>query len=222
MKKYSLKTVIALRFAVIVLTAIALISIASNILISRQFEKYVSEQQKNEAKEIAMNLAWQFHRSSSEWNLEYIHGLGMYALNEGYILKLYDIEHHILWDAENHDMTRCSQMMDSISERMQEKYPRMDGDFVSHKFNLEQNNEVIGFLDISYYSPYYLNENEFQFIEALNKILFSLGSSSLLGAVIAGVILANKLAKSINRTVEITKQISGGNYNVHCYEDINL
>ncbi|MBO5198721.1 MAG: HAMP domain-containing histidine kinase [Lachnospiraceae bacterium] len=220
MRHYSLRTMIAVRFALIVLTVILLISIASNILISMQFEKYVGEQQSKEAEEIALNLSHQYDNASGEWNLDYVHGLGMYAMNEGYIIKLYDRNENILWDAQNHDMTLCSQMMDAISNRMQENRPELNGDFVARRFDLRQGKTAIGFLDVSYYSPYYLNENDFQFIEALNRILVAVGIVCLLGAVGMGLILANDIAKPIAKTVEITEQISVGDYSIRFKEGV--
>lgn len=214
MRYYRLRTMIAVRFALLVLTVVFLISIASNILISRQFEKYIEEQQGSQAKELAQNISYQYRHTTDGWNLDYIHGLGMYALDEGYIIKLYDADGNVLWDAEDHDMTLCHEMMDTITIRMQENRPDLDGDFVTHRFDLEQNHEVIGFLDVSYYSPYSLSENEFQFITALNQILLTVGMVSLLGAVIMGLILAGSITEPIVKTVEITKQISEGDYSI--------
>lgn len=220
MRHYRLRTMIAVRFALIVLIVVFLISIASNILISVQFEKYIEERQNEKAQELALNLSYQYDDASGEWNLDYIHGLGMYALNEGYIIKLYDADENILWDAQNHDMTLCYHMMDTISLRMQEKRPDLNGDFITHRFNLEKANKVIGFLDVSYYSPYYLNENDFRFIEALNRILAVVGIISLVGAVIMGLLLANNLTKPIARIVEITEQISEGDYSIRFQEGV--
>lgn len=214
MKHYSLRTMIAIRFALIVLAVISLISIASNVLINRQFEKKVEEQQKRQAEELAQNLSYQYNDISKEWNLDYIHGFGMYALREGYIIKLSDAEENVIWDAQNHDMTLCHQVMEAITLRMQEQRPELNGNFVTHRFELKQSDNGIGFLDVSYYSPYHLNENDFQFITALNEILLVVGISSLVGAIIMGLIFANSITRPIIRTVEITKQISDGDYNI--------
>lgn len=220
MKRYSLRTMIVVRFALIVLVVVSLISIASNILISTQFEKYVGEQQSQKAEEMVYNLAPQYDCASKEWNLDYIHGFGMYALSEGYIIKVYDVDENTLWDAQNHDMTLCAQMMETISLRMQEKRPDLNSELVTRRFELKQGDMVIGFLDVSYYSPYYLNENDFQFIEALNRILAMVGSISLLGAVILGLIFANNFAKPISKTVEIAERISDGDYSIRFREGV--
>lgn len=219
MKHVSLRTMIAIRFALLVLTMIFLISVVSNVLIQRQFEKYVEEQQNTQTEELAKNLSSQYDETKEEWNLDYIHGLGMYALNEGFIIKLYDSNENVLWDAENHDMTLCHQMMNSITLRMQEERPDLDGDFVTHRFDLKQDQKVVGFLDVSYYSPYYLNENDFQFITTLNHVLAAVGIVSLIGAIMMGLILANNITEPIVKTSEIAQQISDGHYDIRFHSD---
>lgn len=220
MKKYSLKTEFVFWFALIVLAVILVISVASNILINRQFEQYVMQQQNNQAEEIADNLASQYDGETDAWNLDYVHGMGMYALNEGYVIKLYDKNGAMLWDAEHHDMTLCHDVMEAIQLRMKEERPELEGEFVARRFELLQSEELIGYLDISYYSPYYLNENAFRFLTALNRILIAVGLISLLGAVFMGLVLANYITVPISKTVEITKQISEGNYRIHFQEGI--
>lgn len=212
MKLRSLRTEIVFRFVLIVLAVISVISLASNLLISRQFEQYVMQQQNIHAKEIADNLASQYNNASGSWNLDYVHGMGMYALDDGYIIKLYDQKEQVLWDAENHDMTLCHQVMNAIALRMEEERPDLEGKFVTKRFDLTQAGQIVGYLDISYYSPYYLNENAFQFITALNRILIAVGVISLAGAAFMGLLLANYIANPISRTVKITKQISDGYY----------
>lgn len=220
MRRHSLRWVLAIRFALLVLAAISLISIAGNIMISREFEEYVEEQQKIEADNIAQNISSQYSAVNGGWNIDYIHGMGMYALESGFIIKLYDGDENLLWDAENHDMTICHEMMQSITILMQEKRPNLGGDFVVHRYDLKQSGMIVGYLDISYYSPYHMNENDFQFIAALNRILLAVGSLSLIGAVIMGVLLANSIANPISKVVEITQKISDGEYDTRFKEDI--
>lgn len=220
MRRHSLRSTLAIRFALLVLAAISLISIAANIMISREFEEYVEEQQKLEADNIAQNISSQYSAANGGWNIDYIHGMGMHDLENGFIIKLYDAEENVLWDAEHHDMTLCHDVMQSITVLMQENRPDLDGDFVTHRYDLKQSGMIVGYLDISYYSPYYLNENDFQFITALNRILVAVGSVSLIGAVIMGVLLANSIVNPISKVVEITQRISDGDYDTRFEEGI--
>lgn len=212
--KRRLGTQIALGFALIVLVSAALISLASNLLISRQFERYVATQQKAFSDGLARGLGDQYDLAGGGWNLDYLHGFGMYALNDGYIIKVCDSAGQTVWDAEHHDMTLCHQIMADISLRMKDTVPDGQGNFVTAHYELTQGGVLIGYADISYYNPYSFNENAFQFVDALNRILLATGLVSLAGAVLAGLLLARRIAGPIARTTAIAKAISGGNYGI--------
>lgn len=218
--KRKLSTQLSVGFVLIVLITVSLISLTANILINRQFEKYVSGQQKSFSEKMTEVLSPQYDKTTDKWNLDYIHGFGMYALQDGYIIKLYDKEKNVVWDAENHDMTLCHQVMQEISNRMEKKRPELEGDFFTYHYKLNQQGSIIGYLDVSYYSPYYFNENDFRFLNSLNQILFIVGITSIAGAAIAGVILARRLSVPIAKATEITREISEGNYAIRFESDV--
>ena len=62
----------------------------------------------------------------------------MYALKDGYIIKVYDKDKNIIWNAENHDMTLCHQIMDDIYTNMEKKRPDLKGSFSTHHYTLSQ------------------------------------------------------------------------------------
>lgn len=217
-----LSTQLSLGFALIVFIAISLISLTANLLISRQFEKYMAEQQSSFSQDMAALLAPQYDSGADAWNLDYIHGFGMYALEDGYIIKLYDRDGGVVWDAENHDMSLCHQIMLEISTQMEEKRPGIDGEFLTHRYDLKQSGAIVGYLDVSYYSPYYLNEYDFQFLSALNWILFAVGLLSIVGAAAAGVILARRLSAPIAKTTHVTREISEGNYAIRFESTVRI
>lgn len=215
-----LSTQLSAGFALIVLVTVTLVSVVANILINHQFERYVEEQQKEFSEGLADGLSDQYDANKREWNTDYIHGFGMYALNDGYIIKLYDTDENTVWDAENHDMTLCHQIMGDIRLRMQEQRPGMKGDFVTNRYELKQDEVLVGYADISYYSPYYFNEDAFQFVKSLNGILFAVGVVSLLGAVVAGIILAKYISGPVVSATKLTGEISDGNYDVRVHSEV--
>lgn len=210
--KRKLSTQLSAGFILIVLAAISMISLSANLLINRQFEKYVEDHQKSFLEGMRDVLSPQYDSETGTWNQDYIHGFGMYALKDGYIVKLCDAEGTVIWDAENHDMTLCHQIMEEISTRMEEKRSKLNGDFVTYRSDLSQNGVTVGYLEVGYYSPYHLDDNDFQFLDSLNRILVIVGLFSIAGAAIAGVILARRLSAPIAKTTEITREISEGNY----------
>ena len=211
--KSKLSTKLSVGFAFIAFVTVILITLSANILINKQFEEYVAEKQKNFSDEMPLSIEPQYNSETKEWNIDYIHGFGMYALNNGYIIKLYDNNKEIIWDASNHDMTLCHQTMQNISSRMKESRPSLDGEFSTHNYELWQNGELVGYLDVSYYGPYYFNDNDFHFLKVLNAIIAVVGVIAVIGAVFAGIIFAKKISVPVVSVTNITKEISNDNYN---------
>lgn len=210
----TLRTQLSACFALVVLISVALVSLVSNLCISRQFEQYVVQQQKSTADDLAGGLVFPYDLASGSWNEEYIHGLGMYALNDGYMLKLFDADGEVVWDAENHDMTLCHQIMEGISLRLESSRAEGGGDLVTQSYELHRDGAVIGRAEIRYYAPYYTNENAFRFLDSLNSILVGVGLFSLLGAAAAGLLLARHISVPIARATQITGRIAQGDYAV--------
>ncbi len=219
--KSRLSTKLSVGFAFIAFVTVVLITLSANILINRQFEEYVAEKQKNFSDEMPMSIEPQYNSETEEWNIDYIHGFGMYALNNGYIIKLYDNSKNIIWDANNHDMTLCHQTMQNISTRMKESRPNLDGEFSTHNYELWQNGELVGYLEVSYYGPYYFNDNDFHFLKVLNAIIAVVGVIAVVGAVFAGIIFARKISVPVVSVTNITKEISNGNYNKKIATDVD-
>ena len=210
--KQKISAQLAAGFAFIVLITVAVISITANGLISHQFEQYVAQQRKMSSEQLAQSLSFQYHAEDGTWNVDYIHGLGMYALKDGYLIRLSDAEGQVIWDAENHDMTLCHQIMQDIRTQMSQRRPDLDGNFTTYRYDLKQNDEVIGYLDVSYYSPYYLNESDFRFLDSLNRILLVVGICAATAAAAAGAVLAKSLSVPLLKVTEITRKISDGDY----------
>jgi signal transduction histidine kinase len=215
-----LRTQLTRTIVLIVLITIAVISILSNVLIKIEFEKYAQKQQEIRTEDIVRNLSLQYNSLTGQWNIDYIYGVGMYALAEGYVIRLYDQNDTIIWDAEEHDMALCDQIMDDIANRMEKMRPGLKGEFLSKEYELAQNGLVVGKLAITYYGPYFLSENDFQFLNALNLVFIIVGVLSLLSSVIVGSFMAKRISQPLVKTALIAKQIAEGNYSMR-FEDTN-
>ena len=117
-------------------------------------------------------------------------------------------------------MTYCHDVMKEISSKMEKKRPGIKGSFLTHHYDLKQKRDIAGYLDVSYYSPFYYNDSDFRFLDSLNKILIVVGISSVILAAVAGVILARRLSVPLVKVTDITKKVSEGNYSIRFKEDV--
>jgi heavy metal sensor kinase len=210
--KHSLKTRLSLYIALVALLTVALISILSNIFINRQFKDYVVKQQDRKTEELLSNLNRQYDGGADAWNVDFLHAIGMTALYEGYIVKVYDQEGGMVWDAEACDMSACSQVMSEISQKMRARYPDIDGEFTSKKFALTQENRVVGSVQLAYFAPYFFSENDFYFLDALNTVFVACGAFSLLLAATVGWLIARQVSDPVRKAAAVAKRISSGDY----------
>lgn len=216
--KHSLRTKFFLTFALVLLLTIGLISLLSNFFIEKQFTNYLAVQQDKRTLEIADNLSQQYDSVAKTWDADFVHTIGMYALNDGYLISVMDAEGQIIWDAQTCDMSLCEQVTDEINQRMTMLHPDREGEFTEKSLSLIKNNEIIGTVQISYYGPYFLNEDDFQFLKSLNTILIGIGLFSLFFSFILGTFLAKRLSSPILKTINVAKEISDGDYAVRIKE----
>lgn len=219
--KYSLKTKLSLTIALVVLITVALISLLTNFFIQNQFKGYVASQQEKTTQEIVNMISRQYEKDTNTWNVDFIHAIGMYALYDGYIIKVHDLQNQIVWDAELSNTKLCLEIMDDISNRMMLAAPKMNGEFTTKNFSVMQDNIKVGTVKISYYGPYFLSQDDFLFLNALNKILITIGIFSIILSIIVGVFMARRLSHPILKMVRVTKEISDGDYNVRIKEKTN-
>jgi signal transduction histidine kinase len=216
--KFSLKSKLSLAIAMVVLLTVALLSFLSNYLIQNQFREYVAKQQQNTAAQIVENISAQYDAAGESWNTDLIHAIGMYALYDGYIVKVYDRDGAPLWDAETCDMRLCGQIMDDISRRMAVEYPAVNGEFTTEVFPLLLGLNRIGTVSIACFGPFFLSEDDSLFLDALNRILPGIAVFSLLISAAAGVFLARRLSGPILKTVGMTRDIADGKYSTRIRE----
>jgi signal transduction histidine kinase len=219
--KYNLKSRLFSAFALVVLVTVGLISILANVLIGNRFTAYITRQQEQKTQEITTVISQQYSYDADTWDVAAIHALGMSVLYDGYVIKVYNAENRVLWDAQAHDMSLCAQVMDDIFERMSVLYPKMNGGFSTKVLPMARDGKTLGTVSIMYYGPFFLTEEDNLFLGALNTVTLGVGALSLIVAAFVGAVLAKRLSQPILKTADAAKQISDGHYGVRIQEKAN-
>lgn len=207
----SLKNRLSLSMLGIILFVTLSMSLTSNLILNQLFSRYVMQQEEEKSETIRKDLKARYETDQG-WNEEYLHTLGMYALYDGYILKISDQDGKILWDARHHDMSLCQQIMDDISARMQKV--KQTGKFISHTYSITEQNQKVGTLEIVSYGPFFFSENDYAFLKTLNMAFVLLGFLFAIVSILLGRIIANRIANPIRKTANMATQIAQGNYSL--------
>ncbi|NLC20198.1 MAG: HAMP domain-containing protein [Clostridiales bacterium] len=218
----SLKSQLTSTILAIVLITIIVISFLANIFINRKFTDYVARQQELKIQIIVSSLSEQYSASTEQWDIQYLQAIGMFSLYEGYIIRVYDKGGNTLWDAMSHDMSLCNQIMDKISRRMELEYPRLDGEFVSTDYDLVKDGKAVGMVSISCFGPFFLNENDVNFLHSLNTILIIIALAASLASLLVCHIMAARISRPILKTVDATRQIAEGKYEIRLEEESRI
>ncbi len=219
--KHSLKSRLFSAFALVVLVTVGLISILANVLIENRFTSYITRLQEQKTQEITTIISQQYASRTDTWDVAAIHALGMSVLYDGYVVKVYDTDNRVLWDAQTHDMSLCAQIMEDIFARMSKMYPQMNGGFSTKSFPMTRDGQPLGTVNVMYYGPFFFTEEDNLFLGALNTVTLGIGALSLIVAAIVGAVLAKRLSQPILTTADAAKQISDGHYGVRIREKAN-
>ena len=212
--KLKLRTQLSLALAAVALLAVGLSGLLGHFFVPAAFEAYVTQRQQQRVDDLLTNLAYTYDETTGQWNTGFIHGTGMYALQDGYILTVRNAAGVVVWDAEDHDMTLCHQVMDKISRRMQAYRPSFTGQFTSADYPLLQGMQQVGSATIRSYGPFFFSESEFDFLNALNTALFVAAAVALAAAAVLGSLLAVRITRPVSKTAQIAREIANGNYAV--------
>lgn len=218
--KYSLRTKLTLSYVLIILISVGLLSILSNVLLQRLFEGYVIERQEQETKEIISIISRQYEEDK-KWENKFIEHIGMKALEDGLILKVFDINDQIIWDATVHNNGLCEEMLHNVTLNMESYYKNWQGGYVEKKYSITSNKIKIGTIVVGYIGPFYFNNDDLYFINTLNKAIILIGILSLLAAFIVGTIMSKKLSKPITAVIKKAHFLSKGNYDYEIVEKSN-
>lgn len=213
-----ISTKLSITIALVVLLTVTFVSLLANVFIKDQFTGYLSKQQGLAMDEIAATFALQYDPENNSWNHELVHTLGMAALYEGYIVRIFDNSNQIIWDAQAHDMAQCEYIMKEISDRMEEKYPSLNGEFITNIIQLSGSEKPIGYIEIDHYGPFFMSDSDFEFLDASNRLLMLISLFSLMLAIVVGALISRRLSRPILKAVDAARKIADGEYSVRITE----
>lgn len=220
MMRTTLRRKLALSFLFISLLSFLIIAVLANIILERQFKKYVIDQLEREKEAVVTMLRDYFDKSTGKWDVAAIENLGVSVLENGLILRVVDSEGMVMWDAMQHNEGFCVEMLQSMANNMEKHYGDFQGGYTESTYKIQAGLTGVT-VTIGYYGPYFYSDNDLSFINTLNRLLLLAAGVTAVISIIIGTYTAKKLSGPISRVIRKTEQISQGNYNGRIDEAAN-
>ena len=218
--KLHLRVTITLQFAFLITIIVFLISMVSGTTIRRRFERFVEGYQKKILSTIEESIAEAYDPQSRTWDVEYICGMGSYALREGFAVRLTGTDGEVIWDARS-DGPVLGPMLpegpgDGLPEGAGEGLPgrpaRPAGETVTESMELEVGDVKAGSVEVNYYLPHYMKEGAPGFLKELNRILRLIVALLMIPSILMGILLARRITGPLLDVIRVTGKIAGGDY----------
>jgi signal transduction histidine kinase len=209
----SLRARLSLALALIGLGSVLSVNILVNFFLELQFRKYALRKQEERNHDIAVLLGAQY-LGPKRWKTESIQDIGVSVLEEGRILRLLDSEGRTVWDAVAYNSGICQAMIDQMSRRMLARYPTLQGSLTEQGYPVLAGGQRVGTVQIGTYGPFYFSENDFLFIDALNRLLLWVALGTLAAALGSGLLISRRLSAPLVAVTASAGCIASGDYRV--------
>ncbi|AEF83215.1 sensor histidine kinase [Leadbettera azotonutricia] len=197
----NLKNRLALTYAILIVLALALLTLAVNRLTKSLFSNLVRQTISERSEEIVRTIAEQYNPMTGSFNQITIEAAGMFFVHEGYIVAVETLLGDSVWNARTCDMERCSLVIRDITERMEGRFG-VKGSLQSNRYPILFDAEIVGYVDIDTYGPFFYSDAETRFLSLINHFLIIAGLAFILISVGISVQLSGVLAKPVTLEFE--------------------
>ena len=217
----NLRNRLSLSYIFITMVCVALISILSHFFLETQFRNYVIKERERENKIVVATISQQY-TDNGDFNVDLIKSIGVGAIENGLFISVKDASGKIIWDAETYNNLKCEEVKNRLISTMEALFPQWEGVYTKDDYPIINNSIQVGTINIGHYGPFYYDENDIMYSKTLNKILISVGISSLCFALILGLLMAERLSRPILNVINIAEMISKGNYSQKIKKKSNI
>lgn len=212
---------LSLSYILIALICMFLVGIIANYSLEKQFRSYVIQNQEKQNKEVVALINQQY-LGDGKWKKDFIQDIGVYALENGMIIEVMDLEGDTIWNATEYNSGMCERMIAQMSRNMMSRYPNWKGEYKENSYPLTYGTDKIGNVSIGYYGPFFFNERDLAFINTLNKAFLGVGLLALVFALVLGYLMAKQLSNPISRVINTAQMISKGYFGDRSGETSNI
>lgn len=216
--KMSLMKKLSLAFLLAVLGSIILVSLISNYLINKQFNKYLIDEHNEKINYIIKVVETQYSKQSNFSDINQAE-LQIYAETQGLYIEIKDLNGKIVYSSGN-SLIEHKNLMKSMLGSMMHDFAGMNiEEYIENTHKLSADNKDIGSIKIGHFGTSYLSSSSITFIRTLN-FSFILSALIALGfGLLISFTISKQLSRPIIKITETSNQMRDGNLEVRAIVD---
>jgi signal transduction histidine kinase len=206
---FSLRARLTFSYALVALLGVLVLSVLANGVLEDLFRRYVRDNQERRNRQLVDLIGGQF-RVDGSWDEANLASIGMNALEQGAIVKVTDAAGRTVWDAMTHNNGLCQQMIAHMASNMASRYRNWKGAYSVASYPVRSDFRSVGVVSVGYYGPFFFNDEDLSFINALNRLLLWVALGALALAVAVGLAMARGISVPLARVEAATLSIASG------------
>ncbi len=181
------------------------------------FRQYLYNEQESRIQLLVQEASDRYDENERQWDTEGIVQLGRFMLEDGCILRLYDVYGNLIWDAAEEWPQLTAQAVEVARQTPVWKYLGLSKGFQERGFILEKEGAEIGSLHMSGVYPISLTVPALRFLHIL---ALTTGIISLLTVVVVMLhaqYITHYIARPAVQVLEATRRVAAGDYSTRIH-----
>ena len=212
-KSISLRNIIIISF----LTIIALTILSITIFVTKAFEsefgKYVDDSNKSEVNHL-INFDLNNIYKDKIWNTHLIKKLAEDSIEKGIVLEVYDKNNQLIYGILEDEKSESNEILNNIRKNMESIEENWTPKLEEYRVAIyNENNNKVGYAQISYYESLYYMENDIMFLNIINDFMKVISLISIGSVLLIALIISKSISSSIENVSSKAKNMSDGKYN---------
>lgn len=200
-------------FIINAIITILLVTVFINLTINKAFKGYMNEIQNEKYQRIVAYFEDVYNKNRSFTKKdgdELIHE----AYMNNYCLTLMDKEKNVIWGMTPNDLNDILHFKNMTKN---------SGEIYSSKtFDIQSDEEVVGYVEIGHYSPVILSEADINFIASINKSIAISAFIALTIGILISFYLSKQFSKPISEVARMYSKLSNGNFDIKEVGETNI
>lgn len=196
---------VSILFVICSISSILLITLFVNITIKNKFNQYMEDIQ-NKRYERIVSYFEEIYKTEGSWTknsgIELVHE----AYMNNYCITLFDSNENFIWGMNPNDIINNAYLNTMIIEPY--------GNFISKRFEINNNGYVVGYVDIGQYNPILLTEEDVNFQKSINESIILSGAVTLIIVIGISLYFSKQFSKPIREVANMSVNLSKGNFDI--------